>query len=292
MAPETSVKVLIQNVSVLVHNRGFEFESMLKQRVPKTDPNWSFLLMDGSPSNLYYRWCLLVLGNNETFSSYSLLPFSFFANDAWYLPPPVYDEQSEKQRLDSKMESLNRSKRLNGDQDGDEEGEMPAKRRKMEDGYGWRLIVSSRSNLMLESVSIQLDASLFDWLCSALRSITPQRMSILRVMAFCMDNAAFAEHIVCILRDSICDNVPYLELVQKENDCGPVVRIARLYVVNDLLYNADNGVTTSYRILIQVHFRIAIERVERASFDDRGHFACSKRVQIPDREEGDSNQSD
>ena len=98
MAPETSVKVLIQNVSVLVHNRGFEFESMLKQRVPKTDPNWSFLLMDGSPSNLYYRWCLLVLGNNETFSSYSLLPFSY------------------------------------GDQNGDEEGEMPAKRRKMEDG--------------------------------------------------------------------------------------------------------------------------------------------------------------
>ena len=57
---------------------------------------------------------------------------------------------------------------------------------------------------------------------------------------------------MCILRDSICDNVPYLELSQKELDCGPVVRIARLYVVNDLLYNADNGVTTSYRILIQV----------------------------------------
>lgn len=105
---------------------------------------------------------------------------------------------------------------------------------------------------MLESISIRLESSLFDWLCSALRSITPQRMSILRVMAFCMDNSAYAEHIVCILRDSICDNVPYLELSQKELDCGPVVRIARLYVVNDLLYNADNGVTTSYRILIQV----------------------------------------
>lgn len=288
------VKVLIQNIAVLVHNRGFEFELMLKQRVPKTDPNWSFLLMDGSPNNIFYRWCLLVLGNNETFSSYSLLPFSFFANDAWYLPPPVYDERAEKQRLDSKMESLNRLKRLNEDKDENEneEGERPAKRRKMEDGYGWRLVVSSRSNLMLESVSIRLESSLFDWLCSALRSITPQRMSILRVMAFCMDNSAYAEHIVCILRDSICDNVPYLELGQKENDCGPVVRMARLYVVNDLLYNADNGVTTSYRILIQVIVRLTIKHAERASFDDRGYFARSVFLQIPDREEGDPNPSD
>lgn len=131
MTPEISVKILIQNIAILVHNRGFDFEAALKQRVSKTDPNWSFLLMDGSPNNIYYRWCLLVLGNNETFSSYSLLPFSFFANDEWYLPPPVYDEQAEKQRLDSKMESLNRAKRLNEDK---EEGERNEKRRKMEEG--------------------------------------------------------------------------------------------------------------------------------------------------------------
>ena len=125
------VKVLIQNIALMVHNRGFGFEVALKQQVPKTDPNWSFLLMDGSPNNIYYRWCLLVLGNNETFSSYSLLPFSFFANDAWYLPPPVYDEQTEKLRLDSKKESLNRLKRENEDP---EEEKRPGKRRKLEDG--------------------------------------------------------------------------------------------------------------------------------------------------------------
>ena len=81
-------------------------------------------------------------------------------------------------------------------------------------------------------------------------------------MTFCMDNATCAEHIVEILRDSICDNVPFLQLFIEEIDdgqlkketipCQSPIRLARLYVVNDLLYNADNGCTTSYRTLIQV----------------------------------------
>lgn len=81
-------------------------------------------------------------------------------------------------------------------------------------------------------------------------------------MTFCMDNSLCAEHIIAILRDSICDTVPHMELFYEEIDdgnekkeaipCKPTVRLARLYVINDLLYNADNGCTTSYRTLIQV----------------------------------------
>jgi len=79
-------------------------------------------------------------------------------------------------------------------------------------------------------------------------------------MAFCMDNSSCAEHIVCMLRDSICGSVPYLKEYQQpiegsnERDvpCEATVILARVYVVNDLLYNADNGVTTPYRALLQV----------------------------------------
>ena len=34
-------------------------------------------------------------------------------------------------------------------------------------------------------------------------------------MAFWMDNSSFAEHIVCMLRDSICGSVPYLKEYQQ-----------------------------------------------------------------------------
>lgn len=108
----------------------------------------------------------------------------------------------------------------------------------------------------------RLSSTLYDWLIGSLQSITPKRSSILRIMTFCMDNASCAEHIVEILRDSICDTVPYMDLFYEEMEdgqpkrevvlCQPTVRLARLYVINDLLYNADNGCTTSYRSLIQV----------------------------------------
>ena len=111
----------------MVHNRGAAFEALLKQRVSKEDPNWVFLLAEGSPANIYYRWCLLVLGNNETFSQYSLLPFCFFVNDDWFLPPPVYDEANERRRFDMKMASLNRLKRSTED-------DNSTKRRKVEHG--------------------------------------------------------------------------------------------------------------------------------------------------------------
>ena len=122
----------------------------------------------------------------------------------------------------------------------------------------------------------------FNTFIDLLRRITPQRSSIVRVLAFCMDNASCAEHIVCILRDSICGDIPYLRSFQqpiegisiqskdrdddsngsndddhhtyhKEGVCGEAtVILARVYVVNDLLYNADNGKTTPYRTLLQV----------------------------------------
>ena len=104
-----------------------------------------------------------------------------------------------------------------------------------------------------------------------------------------MDNASCAEHIVCILRDSICGDIPYLRSFQqpiegmstqsssrdndyddyddydnnkgnndnKEGVCGEAtVILARVYVVNDLLYNADNGKTTPYRTLLQVGLKL------------------------------------
>lgn len=116
----------------------------------------------------------------------------------------------------------------------------------------------------------------FDTLIDLLRRITPQRSSIVRILAFCMDNASCAEHIVCILRDSICGEVPYLQQFQQPiedmnfkghghshggrsgygHEEGVIteatVILARVYVVNDLLYNADNGMTTPYRTLLQV----------------------------------------
>jgi hypothetical protein len=87
-----------------------------------------------------------------------------------------------------------------------------------------------------------------------------------------MDNASYAEHIVCCLRDSICGNLPYFRQFQDptqspergDTHCAATVLIARTYVLNDLIYNADNGTTTPYRALLQTELPAVFEALGRA----------------------------
>lgn len=87
-----------------------------------------------------------------------------------------------------------------------------------------------------------------------------------------MDNASYAEHIVCCLRDSICGNLPYFRQFQDptqspergDTHCAATVLIARTYLLNDLIYNADNGTTTPYRALLQTELPAVFEALGRA----------------------------
>ena len=86
---------LIQSTAILVHNRGSAFESYLMQYINSHSeliPSFGFL-HSLTPQNIYYRWCILVLGNNESFNDYSLLPFQFVVGGPFFLPPPLYSEK-------------------------------------------------------------------------------------------------------------------------------------------------------------------------------------------------------
>lgn len=100
MVPSSSNEVkLIQSTAILVHNRGSAFESYLVQYVSNHSElisPFSFLLQSQTPSNLYYRWCVLILGNNESFHEYSLMPFQFVVGGPFFLPPPLYSERESE----------------------------------------------------------------------------------------------------------------------------------------------------------------------------------------------------
>ena len=136
----TTVKRLIQSIAIHIHNRGISFERELFRKIQKSSnpSKWAFLTDSECEDHLYYKWCVLVLGNNESFSQYSLLPFQFIENQSWYLPPPVFDEDESSKTLDSRIAKLNFSvmnavKRSSEERDGiDEEKE---KKRKLIEGY-------------------------------------------------------------------------------------------------------------------------------------------------------------
>lgn len=99
---------LIQSIAIHVHNRGTAFETQLMKRIDDSN-KWDFLLDSECNDHLYYKWCVLVLGNNESFSDYSLLPFQFVENSEWYLPPPIYNDDHVNRTLDAKIANLNKT---------------------------------------------------------------------------------------------------------------------------------------------------------------------------------------
>lgn len=129
-----------------------------------SDPDanrFGFLTSKSSQPGLYYRWCLLVLGNNETFTSHSLMPFQFIQNGSYYIPPPIYQQsksvKQEKPTLVEKRQLV-------------EKEDSESKRRKGL-GYGFFSSLICRSNLLLDSVRV----GLFDWIYR--RSVSVQIVS-------------------------------------------------------------------------------------------------------------------
>lgn len=136
-SPQCSI---IQTTAIMVHNRGSRFEEQLKQRVLEkspNDPRWEFLFHDTNEDNLYYRWCVLALGANESFASHSFLPFQFLEGGEWFVPPPVYDDRRTEHQLEAVVSELARTKgeSLKRSLEREEEEARKEKRRKEE--LGW-----------------------------------------------------------------------------------------------------------------------------------------------------------
>ena len=146
MPPSPALARLIRVTAILVHNRGSRFEEALLARL-SSDPDanrFGFLVSKTSHPGLYYRWCLLVLGNNETFTSHSLMPFQFVQNGPYFIPPPIYQQakplKQEKPVVVEKRELV-------------EKEDSDSKRRK-ELGYRFSYRLIRRSNLLLDSVRV------------------------------------------------------------------------------------------------------------------------------------------
>lgn len=171
-APPAPQRYVIQQVAVMVHNRGSAFEEELKARVAAhlaahpqpsqpsqpsqasqpsqplqpsqpSQPSqaspaekWSFLLEEGSAPSLFYRWCVLVLGNGEDFTHYSLLPFQFLQNGQWFVPPPAQDERAVQDRLAAVASELKNKEAAVKREHPDGVEDARQKRRREELGYG------------------------------------------------------------------------------------------------------------------------------------------------------------
>lgn len=183
VTPPAPQRFVVQQVAVMVHNRGSAFEEALKARVAAhlaaqtvstsqpsqssqpshssqtnhpsqttTTSKWGFLLEEGSAANLFYRWCVLVLGSGEDFAAYSLLPFQFVQGGDWFVPPPAQDERAVRDRLEAVASEL-KTKAAKREHAG---GVEDAREKRRREELGWALCgeLTRRSNLLLDAVAV------------------------------------------------------------------------------------------------------------------------------------------
>ena len=86
----------------------------------------------------------------------------------------------------------------------------------------------------------QLPSGDRDTLEDMLRSITMERSKIMECMVWCIDHATSAEEVSDCLHESLCLRETSLPL-----------KMARLYLLNDVLQNSNTGRSTRYRRIFE-----------------------------------------
>lgn len=187
---------------------GPEFEALIMQR-ERMNPDFAFLFDCDLPEHIYYRWKLWSLCKGDSLENWDTTPSEIFLSSAAWIPPHQFEWS-----IDDELA------RLDGEDMDDEEQAQ----KKRAQASPFPSVIADRGPAWLGPI-IKLHLTLL------LQHISMRRGAIARVMAFAIDNAYAAEEIV----DTICSSV-------QSRKATTQLRVARLWAIGDILYNAGMGV--------------------------------------------------
>ncbi len=221
--------------------------SQLEQKLIETEhgnPDYDFLVHESSNTDkerddhIFYRWRVYAFCQGDTFSTWRTEPFVMFhPNGRFWIPPPLDREASkhEKEKSEERSETIRRQK--------DQRAEKAHSRKELMTG---RQIERARNNRRKGNrrnlnwdggtqLSME-DRDRFNWLVR--RKLTISRESICSAMAFCFEKSGAAQEIANLLKDTLMDEAPHVTVD---------MRIARLYLLSDILFNSQQpGVKNAF----------------------------------------------
>lgn len=239
--------------------------SQLEQKLIETEhgnPDYDFLIHEPSSTgkdrdeHIFYRWRVYAFCQGDTFSNWRTEPFVMFhPNGRFWIPPPLDREASnqEKEKSEERTENIRRQK--------DQRIEKAHDRKELLTG---RQIERARSNRRKGNrrnlnwdggthLSIE-DRDRFNWLVR--KKLTISRESICTAMAFCFEKSGAAQEIAALLKDTLMDDAPHVTVD---------MRIARLYLLSDILFNSQQpGVKNAFI------YRDALEKMAPEIFTSLG----------------------
>jgi len=218
-----------------------------------------------SREHVYYRWRVYAFCQGDTRGKWRSEPFVMFhpGGRFWIPPPPdaagAEEEESAERRREQERTAAREERRKSAERRDDGDGGTGgggddviltgAQIKRAEHGGGCRLNDWERRN--------------FDDLLR--NRLTSSRESICDAMIFAFEKSNAAVHVAGLLEEA---------LLEGHSDGTSVeTRIARLYLLSDILYNSQQpGVRNAFQ------YRTAIERMAPAVFGSLGEHAGGGRI--------------
>ena len=238
-----TVKIVIptdRNLLCLIHRmvefvvrEGPMFEAMIMNR-ELSNPMFRFLFENFSPAHVYYRWRLFSVLQGDTPTTWRPEEFSMFKGGAKWLPPPK--DMFKQGMTDEMFEKDHPSAASNGPNQRNKESSGSSKN--ATDPKTDKLRTSSKSELE-----------------ELIKNLTSEKAKVGEAMVFCLELADHAEEIVECIAESL--SMPSTPTPKK---------LARLYLVSDLLYNSSARVkrASDYRKFFQPKILSIIKDLKEA----------------------------
>ena len=221
------VAALIDRMALYVSKYGHEFEREIINR-EKENPFYDFLWDPESRDGIYYKWKVYSLCQGDTMHDWREAPFQMFYNSEKWLPPRDRDDDGDRDARDR-----GRDRDHGRDRDGDRDRDRDRGRDRGRDRDRDRRRSRSRSESpgRRGGGGTTLSDDEIDELQVMLRKLTAERHLIGDAMCWAIRRAEAAVEIVDLITQS-------LTLINT-----PIpTKIARLFLVSDLLHNSSAGV--------------------------------------------------
>ena len=209
---------LIHRMTEFVVREGPMFEAMIMNR-ELNNPMFRFLFENFSPAHVYYRWRLFSVLQGDTPTNWRPDEFSMFKGGAKWLPPPkdMFKQGMSDELFEKEIAPISAPNDSEPSKDG-----------------GSKTTPEPKSDKLRTSSKADLE--------EMIKNLTPEKAKVGETMVFCLELADYSGEIVeCIVESLSMPSTPTPK------------KLARLYLVSDLLYNSSARVkrASDYRKFFQ-----------------------------------------
>jgi U2-associated protein SR140 len=241
--------------------------SLLEQRLIAQEfqnPNFSFLTYNESMNSqqkedhLFYKWRVYAFCQGDGLQTWRMEPFQMFADNhrgRFWIPPPV----NRAAAMQEEQASVEREQRIR-------QQKAQRRRGRRNEYLTGRQLEQARSysgGSAADGSAQMTENELKDFRALTRDKLCASREAICNAMAYCFEKSGAAKQIANLLRELLVDNGPPGVSVD--------TRIARLYLLSDVLYNSQQpGVRNAFL------YRDAIERMAPDVFASLGKHGNGK----------------